>query len=90
MSNCLKHAFPNGRSGNIKVTMKREGSHELLISVEDDGVGMPPNLDLYKTNSLGVQLVLTLIEQVGAKLEIDRNQGTKFKIYIPLSQVVAA
>lgn len=89
MSNCLKHAFPNGRNGKIHVEMKKvEGEKAIRILIQDDGIGMPADLDVQKTSSLGLQLVYTLAEQVGALIELDRKNGTTFCLYIPITESV--
>ena len=53
MSNCLKHAFPVGHSGTISVGFHAEGEEELCLVVRDDGVGVPADVDLGRTSSLG-------------------------------------
>jgi len=81
ISNSLKHAFPKGKSGEVKVSMRpaEKGWVELIIS--DNGVGFPKELDFRKTKSLGLQLVNTLVkDQLGGEIELDRSAGTKFKI----------
>jgi len=79
ITNALKHAFPNGRHGTIRVALARTGNGKLQLSVEDDGVGMPAGFDIHQTHSLGVHLVATLAEQLGAELEMARDRGTFVK-----------
>jgi len=79
VTNSLKHAFPHGRSGKIWVNFHSEGS-KFNLSVSDDGVGVPDNLDSEKSDSLGFRLVNSLSEQIGAQLTIDTTNGTKFEI----------
>jgi two-component sensor histidine kinase len=75
VSNALKHAFPEGRRGEIFVTLgKTNGRYSL--TVHDDGIGMPPDLDLSKVDSLGVLLITTLVDQLEGTLEWSRNGGT--------------
>ena len=79
--NSLKYAFPNGRSGKIRVSLHETAENEVEIVVSDNGIGIPANLDLASTNTLGLYLVSTLVEnQLGGKLELDRSQGTEFRI----------
>ncbi len=80
VSNSLKHAFPGGRRGEIRIEFYSEDDGQYALMVSDDGVGFPEDLDFRDTGSLGLQLVHTLIEQVGGIIELDRSDGTKFKI----------
>lgn len=79
ISNSLKHAFPEGYKGELTVKLAQEGSYYHLI-VADDGVGLPEDLDLEKTNSLGMRLVNTLIKQIKGEIEFKRDNGTKIII----------
>ncbi len=84
LSNSLKHAFPEGRRGEISITLKKSGvelepDYELIVS--DNGVGIPEGLDIGKTKSLGLQLITTLVShQLQGKLKLIRTDGTKFHI----------
>ena len=50
------------------------------MTISDNGVGIPENLDLKKLDSLGILLVTSLVDQLDDKLEIKRNNGTQFTI----------
>lgn len=80
ISNALKHAFPNGSEGEIRVRFHEteEGEYELLIS--DNGVGLPEGLDIWQTSSLGMQLVTVLTSQLGGELNVRSDEGTEFSI----------
>lgn len=80
ISNSLKHAFKDRRRGKIRVVLESRNSNKFRLVVSDDGVGIPKSLDMAKTDSLGLQLVTMLIEQLQGKLAIDRNNGTSFEI----------
>lgn len=78
VSNSLKYAFPTG-IGEIQISLQKlEDEYELTIG--DNGVGFPEELDYQKTESLGLQLVNTLVNQVEGEIELDRSKGTEFKI----------
>ncbi len=79
VSNSLKHAFPEKRKGEIHVSLKTL-NNEYELDVSDNGVGFPDGLDFKNTNSLGLQLVRSLVNQVDGKIELEKNHGTKFKI----------
>ena len=79
VSNSLKHAFPGAMEGSITVEVREEGK-EIILVVADDGVGFPADMDFRTTESLGMQLVVTLVEQLDGTIEIARDRGTKFCI----------
>ena len=79
ISNALKYAFPEGQSGEIKINFQSARGQIILI-VSDNGIGLPENVDLQKTESLGLQIVLTLTNQLQGKIEIERNNGTEFRM----------
>jgi PAS domain S-box-containing protein len=78
--NALKHGFPAGRSGSLRVGLEDLGGGRYRMIVADDGVGFPEDLDLRMTNTLGLQLVTLLVDQIGGKIELDRAGGTAFTI----------
>jgi PAS domain S-box-containing protein len=76
LSNCLKHAFPAGRSGSIAVTLRRHPQDIYVLTVHDNGMGLPPGLDVRTTTSLGLQLVYLLAAQLGGRLTFASSDGT--------------
>lgn len=79
VTNALKHAFPNGSGGSILVAAQDcDGS--MTLTVQDDGKGLPEKIDFRKSGSLGLELVNSLVRQLGAKLGITRSPGTTFHI----------
>ena len=83
VSNSLKHAFPDGRSGQVRVTLcQKDGGVEL--GVDDDGVGLPPGLDFRATASLGLQLVNLLTTQLHGEIRLLPGPGANFRITFPL------
>jgi two-component sensor histidine kinase/CheY-like chemotaxis protein len=85
VSNALKHAFPDGRKGEIRISLQTVDGHYVL-TVHDDGIGLPADLDLSGTNSLGMVLINTLVEQIDGTLEWSRNGGTAATITLSLPQ----
>ena len=79
ITNALKHGFPEGRRGAIRVELARAGRNQLQLSVTDDGVGMPPGINIRQTQSLGMHLVCALAEQLEAELTVAGEHGTSFK-----------
>jgi two-component sensor histidine kinase len=80
LSNCLKHAFPSDRGGEIHIELRSHDSQRLTMIVRDTGVGFPPEVDFRQTETLGLQLVYTLTEQLGGTLELESNGGTTFRL----------
>lgn len=80
VSNSLKYAFPNGRQGSIGISMRRTEGNLVNLAVKDDGVGLPKDLDYRNTDTLGLQLVATLVEQLEGNIQLDRERGTEFTI----------
>jgi PAS domain S-box-containing protein len=78
LSNSLKHAFPNGRSGTIGISVRRiEGAVRLKIT--DDGIGLPAGFEPGKGNSMGLKLAISLAQQLGGKLEFISENGCRMQ-----------
>jgi PAS domain S-box-containing protein len=83
LSNAFKHAFPDGRSGTVEVAIRQQADR-LQLSVRDDGIGLPADLDPAAADTLGLQLVRALTEQLDGILELDRRDGTRFRVSFPI------
>jgi PAS domain S-box-containing protein len=79
VSNAMKYAFPNGKRGEITISMSSEEGRVTLM-VSDNGIGFPEELDFRNTESLGMQLVTELVEQLDGTIELIRDGGTEFRI----------
>lgn len=80
VSNALKHAFPLERKGSIRISMDRVKQNLVSLIVEDDGVGIPDNVELRLTETLGMQLVGLLTDQIDGELTVCRQNPTRFEI----------
>jgi two-component sensor histidine kinase len=80
LSNCLKHAFPSERRGEVHIELRSDAVRRVTMIVRDTGIGFPANMDFRQTETIGLQLVYTLTEQLGGTLELERNGGTAFKL----------
>jgi len=80
VSNALKHAFPDGRGGDIwiKVTVSQGGQYQLTIY--DNGIGLPAGHDWRKSKSLGHRLVADLSRQLDGQATMKTDQGTWFQL----------
>ncbi|MDI1448956.1 PAS domain S-box protein [Polyangium sp. 6x1] len=84
VSNAIKHAFPAERNGTVRVGLQRHGS-EVVLEVEDDGIGFPPDVDFRDAGTLGLKLVCILAEQIHGTIDLERDGGTKFVVRFPLT-----
>lgn len=93
ISNALKHAFPGHRGGRILVSFAQEAGKQAVLTVEDDGVGLPEGFSFDQSETLGVQLVSMLAGQLGGKVRVGRECGgfgegegsTCFEVRFPLT-----
>lgn len=85
ITNAIKHAFNNQNKGNIYINLFTR-DNVLFLEVSDDGSGFPSNVDFRNTNSLGLQLVNTLVEQLNGNIELKKykEKGTSFLINFPM------
>ena len=79
VSNAYKHAFADGRSGTITISVEQLGE-QFALSVADDGVGLPKGLDYRQTTTLGLQLVTALANQLNGTVELEQEGGTLFRV----------
>lgn len=73
--NAFEHAFPEGRSGTLQLGLSQNQEGLMILTVEDDGVGLPLCLDVRQTESLGWQLICLLTEQLEGEISIYSHQG---------------
>jgi PAS domain S-box-containing protein len=95
ISNSLKHAFVDSDNGEIQIKLNREENEcknedcnpAYVLSVADNGVGIPEDFDIEDIDSLGLQLVTTLVDQLDGELELRRDNGTKFTIRFMVTEI---
>lgn len=81
ISNALKHAFIGRKNENKRIKIAAfEEEQKVIISIEDNGVGLPKNFEPEKSDSLGMQLIYTLIEQLEGNIDMSSEGGTKYLI----------
>jgi two-component sensor histidine kinase len=84
ISNAIKHAFPPGVTGTIRVSFKAlpDGASELIVA--DNGSGMPPNFDAANSKTLGMALIQRLMKSLSARIWIRSNKdGTEVSVALP-------
>jgi two-component sensor histidine kinase len=81
LTNSLKHGFPDGRAGRIEIALKvLEDS--VLVSIGDNGVGLPPAKRRERTS--GLRLIEGLTRQLRGRLEVSTDGGTRFDLHLPI------
>src|SRR5262249_7071621 len=73
LSNCFRHAFPIGQTGEIVITLGAQPDHMAALTVRDNGVGLPAYVDFQCTESVGSQLICTLVEELEGTLTLARH-----------------
>jgi two-component sensor histidine kinase len=92
ISNSLKHAFTCIDTGEIRIKFCRSTTKEsadsmegckstsFVLTISDDGIGIPESLNIEYLDTLGIQLVTALVDQLDGELELKRRNGTEFTI----------
>lgn len=90
VTNSIKHAFPikgqetltsfEDEKWKITIDIHSIGENKYKLTVSDNGIGFPDDLDFKNTKSLGLRLVVTLTEQLHGSIKLDKTDGTKFEI----------
>jgi PAS domain S-box-containing protein len=80
VTNALKYAFPAGRSGEIRIAFSPDPADGFILTIADDGIGLPKDIDFRNTESLGLRLVVTLVQQLKGAIELLPGPGTEFCI----------
>jgi len=80
VSNSLKHGFPEGRKGEVRIVLRRQSASIVSLVLSDNGVGLPEHLDWTKSRSLGLRLVRVLAQQLRANLDVRSQGGTEVSV----------
>ena len=83
LSNALKHAFPDGRKGEVRVRISQADAGQIRLVVSDDGVGLPAGVETENPSTLGLKLVDMLSRQLGGILSLERSAGTTVCMTFP-------
>jgi two-component sensor histidine kinase len=90
VSNSIKYAFPDGKTGHVAVSFTLEGSGRALLAVSDDGIGMPDvtleELQNRREGSIGLHIVTLLAEQLGGVLTVGGDGGMSYRLSFPISR----
>ena len=80
VSNAYKHAFPDGRSGQIHIGLQIRDGNQFCLSVKDNGIGFPEDIDFRRSPSLGLTIIMTLVDQLWGQIELISDIGTCFEL----------
>jgi PAS domain S-box-containing protein len=83
LSNSLKYAFEEYKSGKINIAMEKIADEKYHIRFNDDGCGLPDDISVDHTDTLGLQLVNIFIDQLNGSIALDKKDGTTFNIVFP-------
>ena len=80
----MKHAFSKGSTGTVRVGLKMRPDGLLMLEIADDGVGSPADIDFRQTESMGLQIAVSLVKNLEGQIELIREGGTSFQIAFAL------
>ena len=81
VTNSVKHAFPGGGPGCVFVRLAKDDRDQIVLSVGDDGIGLPDDIEISSSGSFGMQLIHSLIKiQLKGNVALSREKGTSFEI----------
>jgi two-component system, sensor histidine kinase PdtaS len=80
VSNSLKYAFLDRQPGRIYIHAARQANESIILTIGDDGPGLPPDVGFWNTKTLGLRLVRTLVRQIDGELELGGPPGAEFRI----------
>jgi two-component sensor histidine kinase len=80
LTNAVKYAFPDRKEGELHVILKKQEDDIFILTVRDNGIGLPDSFSMDDQKSLGMFIVRLLVEQLDGRLEVTVNKGTSFTI----------
>lgn len=83
LTNCLRHGFPDGRTGTISISFDCT-SDSCVMAVANDGISLPAAIEPTQATSMGLRLVNLLVDQLQGTLQVERDNGTRFVVSFPL------
>ena len=87
LSNIIKYAFPDSKKGIINIELKRINS-QMVLKVEDNGIGLHSDFDINKIKSVGLHLVNLMVSQLDGTIKFNSENGTKIIIEFPSPAVL--
>lgn len=78
--NAIKYAFPGGKKGIMRIGLKYDGPDHLLLNISDNGIGLPPDVEVSKQDSLGFSLMQGLTKQLDGVFSVESNKGLQILV----------
>jgi PAS domain S-box-containing protein len=86
LTNAITHAFPNGQKGTVRITVEARGD-DVVLTVVDDGIGIPADLRIDDAHSFGLRIARTLTQQLDGTITLSREEhGTKVQLVFPIAK----
>jgi PAS domain S-box-containing protein len=85
ITNSLKHAFPDGRTGEVSISFRQSAAENYELSIGDNGVGLGPGLEKRGPKSLGMRIIHILAHQLDGSIERVEGPGTRFLLRFPVN-----
>ena len=86
ITNALKYAYPKNIQGKVVINIKEKDNNFIEMNVQDYGQGLPKGFDIETTETLGLSLVHTLVDQIDGKLFIKNDGGTNILIIFEVKE----
>jgi two-component system, sensor histidine kinase PdtaS len=80
ITNSIKYAFPDKKNGMISISLAATGTNQYLLTISDNGIGIPVHVKNKKSGSLGMSLMQGLTEDLDGRFSIENNNGTAIEI----------
>jgi len=90
ITNSIKHAFPNKMPGSIFLSIEKSGCKELLLTIADNGIGLPEEVDVLGSTTFGMGIIISSLVkmQLKGQITVERSQGTRYQISFPEPKIV--
>ena len=80
ISNSMKYAFVEKNKGLISIVLSNKTLYSYMLEISDNGIGLPKDFTFEKSNTLGIQLIYMLAEQIGGKIELENKKGAIYTL----------
>ncbi len=81
-TNSIKHAFLNVDNPKIQIGLNKDMDNQLILTYEDNGVGLPEDFGFEKSDSIGLELIRIMVAQLKGKIEILDKNGTNLRFIL--------
>ena len=82
VTNACKHAFTGRKQGSLSITAQISEPGFIALTVSDNGIGRPKDINLETTDPLGMDIIHSLVQQLRGEVQVVRDKGTEFRFKI--------